>query len=91
MTALYPKFEDAQVISLLTNPRFLLINIPKNEDRFIMAKSKTRIAIRLVSSEGTGYFYVAHKNPRTHPDKMVVRKYDPKARKHVDFREAKIK
>lgn len=56
-----------------------------------MAKSKTRIAIRLVSAEKTGFFYVAHKNPRTHPDKMEVRKYDPIVRKHVTFREAKIK
>jgi large subunit ribosomal protein L33 len=55
-----------------------------------MAKPTT-IKIRLVSSADTGYFYVAKKNSRTMTDKMVVRKYDPKARKHVEFKEAKIK
>ena len=46
---------------------------------------------RLVSPADTGYFYVTKKNPRTKPEKLEVRKYDPKARKHVLFREAKIK
>lgn len=55
-----------------------------------MAKSAT-IKIRLVSSADTGYFYVTKKNPRTMTEKMVVRKYDPVVRKHVDFKEAKIK
>lgn len=55
-----------------------------------MAKP-TSIKIRLVSTEGTGYFYVTKKNPRTMTEKMVKRKYDPVARKHVDFKEAKIK
>jgi large subunit ribosomal protein L33 len=55
-----------------------------------MAKPTT-IKIRLVSSADTGYFYVAKKNSRTMTEKMVVRKYDPKARKHVEFKEAKIK
>ncbi len=55
-----------------------------------MAKATT-IKIRLVSSEGTGFFYVTKKNPRTKTEKMVVRKYDPVLRRHVDFREAKIK
>ena len=55
-----------------------------------MAKPTT-IKIRLVSTAGTGYFYVTKKNPRTMTEKMVVRKYDPKVRKHVEFKEAKIK
>lgn len=55
-----------------------------------MAKSAT-IKIKLVSTAGTGYYYVTKKNPRTLTDKMVMRKYDPVARKHVDFKEAKIK
>lgn len=55
-----------------------------------MAKATT-IKIRLVSTADTGYFYVAKKNSRTMTEKMVVRKYDPVARKHVDFKEAKIK
>ena len=40
---------------------------------------------------GTGYYYVAKKNSRTMTDKMVVRKYDPVARKHVEYKEGKIK
>lgn len=55
-----------------------------------MAKATT-IKIRLVSTADTGYYYVTKKNSRTMTDKMVVRKYDPIARKHVEFKEAKIK
>lgn len=50
-----------------------------------------REKIRLVSTAGTGYFYTTTKNRRNTPDKMVIKKFDPKARKHVDFKEAKIK
>jgi len=57
---------------------------------FIMAKPTT-IKIRLNSSEGTGHFYVTKKNARTMTEKMVVRKYDPVARKHVEYKEGKIK
>jgi large subunit ribosomal protein L33 len=55
-----------------------------------MAKPTT-ILIRMVSSAGTGFFYVKKKNPRKTTEKMEMRKYDPVARKHVAFREAKIK
>ena len=55
-----------------------------------MAKS-VREKIRLVSSAGTGHFYTTSKNKREHPDKLETRKYDPKARKHVLYKEAKIK
>ena len=55
-----------------------------------MAKSNT-ILIRLVSSADTGYFYVTKKNARTKTDKLVMKKYDPIVRKHVEFKEAKIK
>ncbi|NWG72574.1 MAG: 50S ribosomal protein L33 [Parvularculaceae bacterium] len=55
-----------------------------------MAKPTT-VKIRLNSTAGTGYFYVAKKNTRTMTEKMVLRKYDPKARKHVEFKEGKIK
>ncbi|MCA3269477.1 MAG: 50S ribosomal protein L33, partial [Thalassospira sp.] len=51
----------------------------------------TTILIRLVSTADTGFFYVTKKNPRTKTDKMKMRKYDPVARKHVEFTEAKIK
>ncbi|MDH4108484.1 MAG: 50S ribosomal protein L33 [Gammaproteobacteria bacterium] len=50
-----------------------------------------RDKIKLVSSEGTGHFYTTTKNKRLHPEKMEVRKYDPVARKHVIYKEAKIK
>ena len=41
--------------------------------------------------EGTGFYYVTKKNPRNHTEKFTFRKYDPVARKHVEFKEAKIK
>jgi len=50
-----------------------------------------RDKIKLVSSAGTGHYYTATKNKRLHPDKMEVRKYDPVVRKHVAYKEAKIK
>ncbi len=50
-----------------------------------------REKIRLNSSAGTGHFYTCTKNKRLHPEKMEVRKYDPKARKHVLYKEGKIK
>jgi large subunit ribosomal protein L33 len=55
-----------------------------------MAKAVT-IKVKLVSTADTGYFYVTKKNSRTMTDKMAVRKYDPVAKKHVEFKEAKIK
>jgi large subunit ribosomal protein L33 len=55
-----------------------------------MAKPAT-IKIKLVSSADTGFFYVTKKNPRNQTEKMSFRKYDPVARKHVEFKEAKIK
>ena len=55
-----------------------------------MAKAST-IVVKLQSTEDTGYFYVAKKNPRTQTDKLEFRKYDPVARKHVLFKETKIK
>jgi large subunit ribosomal protein L33 len=55
-----------------------------------MAKS-TMIKIKLVSSADTGFYYVTKKNSRTQTDKLVKKKYDPVARKHVEFRESKIK
>jgi large subunit ribosomal protein L33 len=55
-----------------------------------MAKPTT-VKIRLVSTADTGFFYVTKKNPRNQTEKMSFRKYDPVARKHVEFKEAKIK
>ena len=55
-----------------------------------MAKAAT-IKIKLVSTADTGYFYVTSKNARTKTDKLGFKKYDPVARRHVEFKEAKIK
>lgn len=55
-----------------------------------MAKSNT-ILIKLVSTADTGYYYVTKKNTRNMTGKMEMRKYDPVARKHVAFKESKIK
>lgn len=55
-----------------------------------MAKGAT-IKIKLVSSADTGFFYVAKKNSRTKTEKLTMKKYDPVVRKHVEFRETKIK
>lgn len=55
-----------------------------------MAKPSTQL-IRMVSTADTGYFYVAKKNPRTITEKLELRKYDPVVRRHVIFKEAKIK
>jgi large subunit ribosomal protein L33 len=55
-----------------------------------MAKP-TSILVKMISSADTGYFYVAKKNPRTKTEKMELKKYDPRARKHVLFKESKIK
>ena len=55
-----------------------------------MAKPTT-IKIKLVSSADTGYYYVTKKNPRTQTEKLNFRKYDPVVRKHVEFKETKLK
>ena len=50
-----------------------------------------REKIRMKSSAGTGHFYTTDKNTRTTPDKLEMKKYDPVARKHVMYKEGKIK
>jgi large subunit ribosomal protein L33 len=47
--------------------------------------------IKLVSSAGTGHYYTTLKNKRTNPEKMEMKKFDPVIRKHVMYKEAKIK
>jgi large subunit ribosomal protein L33 len=68
-------------------PPFILSDCLKEQ---AMAKPAT-IKIRLVSTADTGFFYVTKKNPRNQTEKMTFRKYDPVVRKHVEFKEAKIK
>ena len=50
-----------------------------------------RDKIKMVSSAGTGHFYTTTKNKRTTPDKLEMKKYDPVVRKHVAYKETKIK
>jgi large subunit ribosomal protein L33 len=55
-----------------------------------MAKKGGRELIRLVSTGGTGFFYTTSKNKKRTPDKLVLKKYDPVLRKHIEFKESKI-
>jgi large subunit ribosomal protein L33 len=55
-----------------------------------MAKANT-ILVKLVSTAETGFYYVTKKNTRTSTEKLEFRKYDPVVRKHVLFKESKIK
>jgi large subunit ribosomal protein L33 len=55
-----------------------------------MAKA-AKLKIKLQSTAGTGYFYVTSKNSRTKTEKLEQKKYDPVAKKHVLFKETKIK
>eukprot|EP00274_Cyanoptyche_gloeocystis_P006330 CAMPEP_0196656224 /NCGR_PEP_ID=MMETSP1086-20130531/14114_1 /TAXON_ID=77921 /ORGANISM="Cyanoptyche gloeocystis , Strain SAG4.97" /LENGTH=57 /DNA_ID=CAMNT_0041988875 /DNA_START=37 /DNA_END=210 /DNA_ORIENTATION=+ len=57
-----------------------------------MAKGKAkRMIIKLISTAGTGFFYVTQKNPRNTPHKLQLMKYDPRIGKHVLFTEGKVK
>lgn len=55
-----------------------------------MAKKDT-ILVKMVSTADTGYFYVKKRNPKRYPEKLALKKYDPVARKHVEFKEVKLK
>ncbi|OKI71529.1 50S ribosomal protein L33 [Streptomyces sp. MJM1172] len=52
-----------------------------------MARNEIRPVVRLSSTAGTGHTYVTRKNRRNDPDRLVLRKFDPVVRRHVDFRE----
>jgi large subunit ribosomal protein L33 len=58
---------------------------------FVTMAKPAQIKIRLNSTADTGFFYVTKKNARTMTEKMVMKKYDPVVRKHVEFKEGKIK
>lgn len=49
-----------------------------------------RIIIKLVSTAGTGHFYTTTKNPKTKTDKLLMKKFDPVVRKHVEYKETKV-
>ena len=50
-------------------------------------RTELRPIVKLRSTAGTGYTYVTRKNRRNNPERLVLRKYDPVIRRHVDFRE----
>ncbi|MDU1063538.1 MAG: 50S ribosomal protein L33 [Cutibacterium avidum] len=56
-----------------------------------MAKKSTQLrpAIKLRSTAGTGYTYVTRKNRRNTPDRLVLKKFDPIVRRHVEFKETR--
>ena len=56
-----------------------------------MAAKGGRDKIKLESTAGTGHFYTTTKNKKTTPEKMLIKKFDPVARKHVDYKEMKLK
>ena len=56
-----------------------------------MANKSSREKIKLESTAGTGHFYTTTKNKRTKPEKMEISKFDPVARKHVAYKETKLK
>ena len=49
------------------------------------------IKVKMESTAGTGYYVTTTKNPRNHPEKMELKKYDPVIRKHVIFKEKNVK
>jgi large subunit ribosomal protein L33 len=65
--------------------------LPRCHSRDAAMAKANMVKIKLLSSADTGYFYVTKKNSRTKTDKLVKKKYDPVAKKHVEFRETKIK
>jgi large subunit ribosomal protein L33 len=62
----------------------------KSDQEQIMAKGG-REKIKLESSAGTGHFYTTDKNKKTTPEKLEIMKFDPKARKHVMYKETKLR
>jgi len=55
-----------------------------------MAKA-VKVKVKMESTANSGTFFLAEKNPRTHPEKLTMRKYDKKTRKHEEFVEKKLK
>ncbi|MBT0770843.1 50S ribosomal protein L33 [Kineosporia sp. J2-2] len=51
------------------------------------SRTELRPIVKMRSTAGTGYTYVTRKNRRNHPDRLVLRKFDPMVRQHVEFRE----
>ena len=73
------------------NEIYAMCRAPARDQRIRDMAKPTTIKIRLNSTAGTGHFYVTKKNARTMTEKMVIKKYDPVVRKHVEYKEGKIK
>jgi large subunit ribosomal protein L33 len=86
----FPNSLDYGAVSLDFTPPPGPTSAPGATSESIMAKPVTQ-KIKLVSSAGTGYYYVTKKNPRNMTEKLSLKKYDPVVRAHVDFKESKIK
>lgn len=56
-----------------------------------MSKKNKKTLVKLVSTSGSGYFKITNRNPKTQPEKLSLRKYDPAVRQHVIFKEEKNK
>ena len=77
--------------ALLLSGRPRSLGAPRSILGFRALAKPATVKLRLNSTADTGFFYVTKKNPRNTTEKMVFRKYDPVVRKHVEFKEAKIK
>jgi large subunit ribosomal protein L33 len=82
--------EREEILAGFARPFAFRLSRTADERGSLMAKAAT-IKVKLVSTADTGYFYVTKKNSRTMTDKLAMKKYDPVAKKHVEFKEAKIK
>ena len=58
---------------------------------YVKSRAKARWLGTMFPTAGTGHFYTTSKNKKTMPEKMLIKKFDPKARKHVDYKEMKLK
>ena len=65
--------------------------VKRNSLRNHHGKQRRTRKIKLESTAGTGHFYTTDKNKKTTPEKLLIKKFDPKARKHVDYKEIKLK
>ncbi len=66
-------------------------NPDKSKNRIRKMAKKDAMLIKLVSTAGTGFYYVKKRNPKRYPNKLAFTKYDPVVRKHVEFKEEKLK
>jgi large subunit ribosomal protein L33 len=85
-----PRNDSGETVSLTFTARWLVSRPTHPFSRTVMAKAVST-KIKLVSSADTGFYYVTKKNSRTMTEKLKMKKYDPIAKKHVEFVEGKIK